>query len=187
MSSILYYSKHCSHCRDLLVSLSRTTTKKDVHFVCIDVREKGPDGATHIVLANGQRLLLPPNISTVPSLLLLHHGNQVVSGLANIIAKMAPNEAKVNSQATGNNGEPLAFSSYEMGTNLSDNYSYLDMSADELSAKGNGGTRMMHSYMGIGNSQTIATPPDDYEPNKVGTVDLGMIANKRAEDVRLKG
>ncbi len=187
MSSILYYSKHCRHCRDLLVSLSKTKTKKDIHFVCIDVREKGPKGTTHIVLTNGQRLLLPPNITTVPSLLLLHHGNQVISGLAGIMSQMAPNEARISSQATGNNGEPLAFSSYEMGSNLSDNYSYLDMSADDLSAKGNGGLRMMHSYMGIGDSQSIATPPDDYEPNKVGTVDLGMIASKRAEDVRLKG
>ena len=45
--------------------------KEEVHFVCIDTREKHEDGTTHIVLKNGQRLLMPPNIKKVPSILLL--------------------------------------------------------------------------------------------------------------------
>ena len=84
---------------------------------------------------------------------------------------------------TNNNGEPLAFSYYEMGTMLSDNYSYLDMSAEELSAKGNGGLRMMHSYTGWSDNQSIATPPDDYVPNKVGNVDMGKLQEKRNTEV----
>ena len=71
-------------------------------------------------------------------------------------------------------------------TVLSDNYSYLDMSAEELSAKGNGGLRMMHNYCTINQNQTIATPPDDYEPDKVGSVDLGKLQMQRANEVRQK-
>ena len=89
-------------------------------------------------------------------------------------------------QATNHNGEPQAFSFCEMGSSLSDNYSYLDMSAEDLSAKGNGGLRQMHSYCTINQSDSIATPPDDYEPDKVGAVDLGKLQMQRANDVRQK-
>ena len=71
-----------------------------------------------------------------------------------------------------------------MGNSLSDNYSYLDMSPDDLMAKGNGGLRMMHSYCTINQNQTIETPPDDYEPDKVGQVDLGKLQMARASEVR---
>ena len=60
----------------------------------------------------------------------------------------------------------------------------LDMTAEELSAKGDGGLRMRHNYMLINESQIIATPPDDYEPDKVGAVDLGKLQAKRNNEIR---
>ena len=186
MSSVLYYSNYCQHCKDLLTKISRTKTRDDIHFVCIDKREKHKDGSTHIILENGQRLLLPPNVKKVPSILLLHHGNRVLDGIHEITHYLSPGEVEINNQATNFNGEPMAFSFSEMGSNMSDNYSYLDMSAEELSAKGNGGLRMMHSYSTISGNQTIATPPEDYEPDKVGQVDLGKLQMQRANDVRQK-
>ena len=161
----------------------RTKTRDDIHFVCIDKREKHKDGTTHVILENGQRLLLPPNVKSVPTVLLLHHGNRVIDGLKEINHFLTPGEVKINEKATNNNGEPLAFSMNEMGSGLSDNYSYLDMSAEELSAKGNGGLRMMHSYTGWSDNQSIATPPDDYVPNKVGNVDMGKLQEKRNTEV----
>jgi hypothetical protein len=183
MSSVLYYSNYCNHCKQLLLKLSRTKTRDDIHFVCIDKREKHKDGTTHVILENGQRLLLPPNVKSVPTVLLLHHGNRVIDGLKEINHFLTPGEVKINEKATNNNGEPLAFSMNEMGSGLSDNYSYLDMSAEELSAKGNGGLRMMHSYTGWSDNQSIATPPDDYVPNKVGNVDMGKLQEKRNTEV----
>jgi hypothetical protein len=82
------------------------------------------------------------------------------------------------------NGEPLAFSFDEMGHTLSDNYSYLDMSADELSAKGNGGLRQMHNYMSINGDLSISTPPDTYTPDKVGSVDMSQLQAQRDMDIR---
>jgi hypothetical protein len=185
MSAVLYYSNYCNHCKDLLMKISRSKSKEDLHFVCIDKREKHKDGSTHIVLENGQRLLLPPNVKKVPSVLLLHHGNRVIDGIKEITHYLKPGDVEINNTATNFNGEPLAFSVCEMG-GLSDNYSYLDMSSEELSAKGDGGTRMMHSYTGWNQTQSIPTPPEDYEPNKVGNVDLGKIQEQRNKDIRQK-
>ena len=186
MSLALYYSKFCTHCKELLLQLSRTQIKKDIHFICIDQRETNKDGSVHIILSNGQRLLLPPNITTVPAILLLHHGNRAITGISAILQYLKPSEQQVNDKATSFNGEPLAFSVSEMGNNLSDTYSYLDMSAEELSAKGNGGLRIMHNYMLLDQNQTIATPPDDYVPDKMGTIDMNKIMEKRATDIKEK-
>lgn len=184
MSLALYYSKYCKHCKELLLQLSRTQIKKDIHFICIDQRETIKDGSVHIILSNGQKLLMPPNITTVPSILLLHHGNRVLAGMASILQYLKPSQKRANDAATSFNGEPLAFSMSEMGDSLSDTYSYLDMSAEELSAKGNGGLRIMHNYMLLDQHQTIATPPDDYVPDKMGTVDMSKIIEKREKDIQ---
>ena len=184
MSSVLYYSKFCNHCKELITKIAKTKTKDEIHFVCIDNRERHKDGTTNIILDNGQRLLLPPNISTVPSILLLHHGNRVLAGIKEILHYLKPGETTIMNQATNFNGEPQAFSFCEMGSSSSDNYSYLDMTAEELSAKGDGGLRMRHNYMLINESQIIATPPDDYEPDKVGAVDLGKLQAKRNNEIR---
>ena len=185
MSVALYYSNYCEHCKELLMKVSRTKTSNDIHFICIDNRMKQSDGSTHIILENGQHLLLPPNVSKVPSILLLHHGNRIMDGLKDIYNYLNPAEAEVNNTATLENGEPLAFSTSEMGSTLSDNYSYFDMSSDDLSAKGDGGLRMMHNYTGISDNQIIATPPDDYEPNKVGDVDMSKLEAERNQDIQI--
>ena len=186
MSAILYYSNFCTHCKELLYKLSRSQIKKDLHFVCIDKRQRQADGAIHISLENGETLLLPPNVKKVPAILLLHHGNRVIDGLSEIQQYLTPQQKIITEVATQSNGEPLAFSMNEMGAGLSDSYSYLDMSADDLSAKGSGGLRMMHSYTTLSGNQSIATPPEDYVPNKIGSVDLGKLQEKRNQDIAHK-
>lgn len=59
-----------------------------------------------------------------------------------------------------------------MGSVHSDNFSFLDMSSEELSAKGTGGTRLMYNYSSLEPDQRIETPVDDYVPNKVNPDEL---------------
>lgn len=184
MSSVLYYSNQCPHSRILLAQLAKSRQSKDIHFICIDNREKHVNGEINIILNTGQRILLPPTVKSVPSLMLLHHGNRVIPGIKEILHYLKPGEVTLTNQATNMNGEPLAFSFNEMGSNLSDTYSYLDMTAEQLSAKGDGGLRMRHNYMLINEDQTIATPPDDYQPDKVGSVDLGKLQAARNNEIR---
>ena len=182
MSSILYYSNFCEPSKKLLFELSRSKIKEDIHFVCIDNREKGPENATHILLSNGQKLLLPPQVVKVPALLLLFRGHQVLFG-KEIYTHLKEKMDHVKTVATQNNQEPLAFSIYEMGNTLSDNYSYLDLNSDDLSAKGNGGLRILHNYVTLDATCPIETPPESYVPDKIGNVDLGKIQMKRNQDI----
>ncbi len=180
MSFILYYSNYCKHCKNLLKRVSQDPVKDDIHFLCIDKRVN-KNGALYIQLENGQEILLPPNVRTVPSLLLLNKGNVVVDG-ENINNYLFKN--KNNNRIGG--GEPLAFSLNDFGTIVSDNYSYLDQGSDEMAAKGNGGLRQMHNYVAINQNDNIDTPPDNYVPDKIGnnnTMTLDQIAAQRDKDI----
>ena len=70
MSTILYYSNYCKNCQNLLQALAQTSVKDDMHFICIDKRVKKANNATYIILENGQEILLSPNVTKVPALLL---------------------------------------------------------------------------------------------------------------------
>jgi len=80
MSSVLYFSNYCDNCKKLLHFLSRSPQSKEMHFVCIDKRQKQSNGSTHVILPNGSQILLPPNITRVPALLLLNKSNHVLFG-----------------------------------------------------------------------------------------------------------
>ena len=183
MSSVLYYSKYCDNCQKLLYEIGKTNIQHNMHFLSIDKRVQ-IDQKWYIVLNNGKQIFLPPNIVKVPSLLLLNKGNKILIG-KDVLNYLRPQIHQEKFQATQNNMEPLAFSIYEMGTSMSDNYSYLDQTADEMSAaKGSGGLRQMHSFVKLNQIDKIETPAEDYEPDKVGEVDLGKIQVQREKDIK---
>jgi hypothetical protein len=66
----------------------------------------------------------------------------------------------------------------------SDNYSFLDQSPDELSAKGNGGMRQLYNYATIDLVDKIETPPDTYSPDKVGSVSMEQLQQKRQSEIQ---
>ena len=70
MSSILYYSNFCDPSKKLIQMISKSKIKDEIHFVCIDKRIAGNDGATYVILENNQQMILPPTITRVPALLL---------------------------------------------------------------------------------------------------------------------
>ena len=147
MSSILYYSKYCEVSKKYLQLLSKSNVQKDVHFICIDKRIKDTSNKTYIVLDNGQKIILPENVTRVPALLLLTQGYNVLYG-DDIIQHLKPRQEVEVRQATQNNMEPMAFS-LGGGDIVSDQYSFLDQDPEELEAKGNGGMRQMHNYVDL--------------------------------------
>ena len=181
MSSVLYYSKYCENCKKLLYQLGKTDIQKNIHFLSIDKRiDRG--GKIYIILDNGNEIFMPPNIVSVPTLLLLNRGNKILVG-NDVINFFKPQISQEKIQATKNNMEPLAFSMFEMGTSMSDTYSYLDQTPDEMEAKGEGGLRQMHSFVKLNHNDKIETPPEDYEPDKVGQVDMGKLQASREAEI----
>jgi hypothetical protein len=171
MSSILYYSNYCEHSKKLLQNLTKANLTNDIHFICIDKRVKEANNKIYIVLENGQKIIMPENVTRVPALLLLTQGYQVLYG-ESILQHFKPKMETQVKTATYNNLEPRAFSfggggggggGGGFGSVVSDQYSFLDMDSDSLSAKGNGGMRQMHNYVDLNYSDSIPTPADDHD------------------------
>ena len=130
-------------------------------------------------------MLLPPTINRVPALLLLNHGNSVIFG-EEILSKFKNNKPSVQEQKKFIEPEAFTFGGFASYGVSSDNFSFLDQSSDELSAKGDGGLRQLRNNATINYVDTIETPPDDYAPNKVGNVSMEELQNKRANDIPTK-
>jgi hypothetical protein len=173
MSSILYYSNFCEHSKKLLNILPKANIQKDIHFICIDKRVKD-NNKTYIVLENGQKIILPDNVSRVPALLLLNQGYSVLYGEA-ILQYFKPKQEAMVKQATQNNLEPSAFSFGGGGGFIaSDQYSFLDMDSASLEAKGDGGMRQMHNYVDLNYSDQITTVADEVEYKKTNKMPEGL-------------
>ena len=186
MTSILYYSGYCQNCSKLINVLSKSKIKEELHFVNIDKRKRGGDNSIYVILEKGEEVLLPPQITKVPALLLLNDGHNVLFG-QQIYQHLQPRENSFSQKATNNNGEPSAFSLFggAMGVS-SDAYSYLDQSAEDLSAKGDGGMRQLHHYALLDTDDRINAPPEDYVPDKISTqgVTLEKLQQERSQQVQ---
>jgi hypothetical protein len=195
MSSILYYSNFCEPSKKLLQTVTKTQNVKDIHFICIDKRVKDESGKTHIILQNGQKIIMPENVVRVPALLLLNQNYKVIYG-DDIYTHLKPQKMAEIKVATKNNMEPVnfqdgfgAFSGFGGGV-VSDNYSFLDQSDTELSVKGDGGMRQMHYYVSLNdaasNSQ-MNLPQDDhaYKSGKMkeGETSVESLQRRREQEL----
>ena len=192
MSTILYYSNFCEPSKKLLQSVTKTQNTNNIHFICIDKRVKDTNGKIFIVLQNGQQILMPENVTRVPALLLLNQNYKVIYG-NDIYNYLKPQVTQQIQQATKNNMEPInfqdgfkSFGGFSGGI-VSDNYSFLDQSDNELSVKGDGGLRQIHNYVTLNESMnlTMKLPQDDFEYNKLkeGELSVEALQKRREEEV----
>jgi len=177
MSLILYYSNYCEHSKKVIQSVANDELSKDIHFISIDRRAKEADGKIYIVLPNGKKIVMPPNITKVPALLLLKDNYKVLYG-DEISGYINQKKQVTTQQVTYNNMEPMAFSFGGGGGGgfgiASDQYSFIESSAEELSAKGDGGMKQMHNYVDLSYADKITTPTEDYESGRMGAGDISM-------------
>lgn len=179
MSLVLYYSNYCQNSSKILQILSKEELKKDIHFICIDKRIKKKDGATYIILNNLKEVILPPNITKVPGLLLLNRGGQVLYG-DDILNHL---KLSINNQNNLKNQEPEAFFLGDINNSgvFSDCFSFLDQSSESLSAKGDGGLRQIRNNATLEYKDEIETPNEDYISNKIGDISLDKIQQERQQ------
>jgi hypothetical protein len=194
MSCILYYSNYCEPSKKLLQTVTKTQNAKDIHFICIDKRVKDSNGKVYIVLQNGQKIIMPENVTRVPALLLLNQNYKVIYG-DDIYKHLRPQVQQQVKEATKNNMEPVnfqdgfgAFSGFG-GCIVSDNYSFLDQSDTDLSVKGDGGLRQIHNYVTLNDSMNLSMklPSDDFDYKtdklKEGELSVEALQRKREEDL----
>ena len=62
---------------------------------------------------------------------------------------------------------------------ISDTFSFLDMSAKDLLAKGNGGLRLLHNYATLDLQDNIETPPETNISKSKQNLDINKIQEQR--------
>lgn len=167
--NILYYSNHCKFSTKVLNHLVKNDIVKSLNCICVDKRQVDQNnGNINIILENGNSVMLPPNVHSVPSLLILSDNYRVVMG-EGILSHYNLQIQENNNIATQGNGEPLSFS---LGTKdvSSEVFSSFNATPEDLSAKGEGGNRPLYNYVSANSTvNTINTPPDTYKPDKIST------------------
>jgi len=187
----LYYSNYCKHCKKVLDFLSKSGIAEKLNCICIDKRKRDPNTNQMLIhLDDGKQVLMPPNLSSVPALLLINKGYSLVLG-SDIIQHYEPEVKKKLESANFGDGEPSSYTiqSSSGGSNIvSEQFTFYDMSPDELSAKGAGGQRQLYNYVPVANSNNaINTPPDSYKPDKVSNeVTIDTLQQQRNADVPMK-
>ena len=184
---ILYYSNHCKHSQKVIQVLAKNNFQDKINYICIDTRMRDPaTNQVMIKLPSGKQVVLPPNIQSVPALLLVSQKYRILLG-DEILAHYLPSINEQTSMATGNQDEPAGFMlNTSNGMNIvSEQYTYYGMSPDELSAKGTGGMRQMHNYVSaFHNPSLINTPADSYKPDKIGSaITIDTLQQTRNEDI----
>jgi hypothetical protein len=136
-----------------------------------------------VFLDNGTTVMLPLNIHSVPSVLLVNDKYRVIVG-EEIYKHFMPKVAVQNDIATNHNGEPEAYVLGAASNVVSEQYTFYGMTPDELSAKGRGGMRQMYNYVAaMDNGFSIPTPPDTYRPDKINEDSVEKLQQKRNEDL----
>lgn len=180
MTSILYYSNYCENCKSLLQILSKTKIHDSLHYICVDNRVKKQNGSVYVIIENKSEILLPPNITKVPALLLINKNYETIFGKESILKYLNPQENFISKINMNRNIEPSSYS-FNIGAYgvVSDNYSFLDQTPESLLSKGDGGFRQMYHYAGLNNSDNIETPDENYTPDKIGNLSIEQIQQSR--------
>jgi hypothetical protein len=181
--NILYYSNYCKHSKAILDYLVKNDLVESLNCICIDQRKVDQQkGQIHVTLENGSTVLLPPNVYSVPSLLLVKENYKCVVGneIKNVYKQKV---LENNDSAFQGNGEPLSFS---LGSRdiQSEQFTFYNSTTEDLSAKGSGGMRPLYHYVPADGNMSIPTPPDTYKSNKVGQdVTVDTLQQKRSDEM----
>jgi hypothetical protein len=184
---LLYYSNYCKHSQKVVNFFVKNNLTHLANFICIDKRKVDPNtGQTTVLLENGTEIMLPPNIHSVPALMLVKDNYRIVYG-SDIMGHYGSEIKTQMNDATSGEGEPSGFS---FGTSNGDNivsekFTFFGASPEDLSAKGSSQNRQMHHYVPAGgNASTINTPPDTYRPNKLSeNVTVDSLQQQRNEEI----
>ena len=134
---------------------------------------------------------MPPNIQSVPSLLLVREGYRVILGDDIIqhyqIDANRETKKKISNQIHEPIGTELFLSNGGMNIR-SEQYTEFNLTPDELSAKGSSNRRNLYNYVSVNDDIiSIQTPPDTYQPDKVDSgITVDTLQQKRMDEIESK-
>ena len=187
----LYYSNYCKHSQRILQFLVKGNLADKINFLCIDKREKDiNNNQIYIILENGSKEIMPPNVQSVPALLLVKHGYRVLLGDDIVEHFQQAANLETKKKMMTQQIEPIGTSLQSSGgmNVTSEQYTMYNLTSDELSAKGNGTRRQLYNYVSANEEIiSIQTPPDTYQADKVSNdITVDTLQQKRMDEIETK-
>lgn len=185
----LYYSNLCKHSQRVLQYLVKNNMTNQLSFICIDKRSRDANNnQIYILLEDGKRVIMPPNIQSVPSLLLVKQNYRVILGEDIIRFYQLKLQEPARQMNQNKIVEPVGTSlmASNQGMNIiSEQYTFYNLTPEELSAKGAGGRRPMYNYvMAAQDINSINTPPETYAADKISNdTTIDKIQEKRNSEL----
>jgi len=168
---ILYYSNYCKHSQKLLQYLVKNSLSDKISFICIDRRLRDPQTQALVAMMDdGKSIIIPPNVQSVPTLLLIKQKYSALVGDA-IYDYLKPMSQAQHARATMENGEPIgyAITNGNASGNIQSQFDiYMSASHD---------------------TPHIYAPPEDYQSGKIkgGEGDTSLVDNlKQMRDQELQ-
>jgi hypothetical protein len=161
-NDVFYYSNYCPHSKRVLQMISRHGLIERISCLCVDKRRQDPQTMTwQIMTERGQWKPLPPILRNVPSILCVRAKCTVVDGSEACLGYLANTYQLPIEQDAGRAVQVHAngVGGVVMGPGAT---------IEPMSANAFGGTT--NSYVSVNSApQTISTPPETYQPNKLGS------------------
>jgi hypothetical protein len=184
---ILYYSNFCQHSKKVIDYIAKSGLIEKIHAICIDKRSTDHTGQVFVTLENGKKIMLPPNVHSVPVLLLGKQNYSAVLG-NDILDYFKPQVNEETETAQQYNGEPIGVPLSQSSAGvaiISEKFTPYDLLPDDLSAKSMSQKRPMHNYVSADHhNYKIPTPPDTYRPDKVdSSVSIDTLTEQRNSDI----
>jgi hypothetical protein len=185
---ILYYSNYCKHSQKTVSTLVKGNLSDKISFICIDKRTRDPKtNQQFILLENGTKVVMPPNLHNVPALLLVNQNYRFIYG-DEIIKHYHPEILSKTNVATNYNGEPIGYhlANFSGNTNniVSEKYTSYNLTPDDLSAKSSSKNRQLYNYVSAEDNVFINTPDDKYKPDKISTnVTIDSLQQQRIDEI----
>ena len=189
---ILYYSNHCPNSQKVIQYIAKFGLIDKINAICIDKRSiDNVSGQVFVQLESGKKIMLPPNVHSVPAMLVVKNNYSAIFG-QDIIRYFEPIAREKLEQAHHDNGEPIGMSLAPSSAGvaiMSEQYTLYDLSPDDLSAKSRSEKRPMYNYVSASHQPyKIPTPPDMYRPDKIGeSVSIETLTQKRNNDINTGG
>jgi hypothetical protein len=186
---ILYYSNYCTNSQKIVQYISKFGLVDSLNAICIDKRSVDKNtGQIYVQLENGKKIMLPPNVHSVPALLIKQNNYSAIFG-KDIIQYFEPVVLEKTKSAQRVNGEPVGISLTPSSAGvsiMSEQYTMYDLTSDDLSAKSRSEKRPMYNYVSANHeSYKIPTPPDTYRPDKIGgSVSVESLTQKRDSEIQ---
>lgn len=204
---IFYYSNYCKHCQKIVQFIIKHGIVDKISSICIDKRKRDHNNnQMYIILENGERVSLPPNLQSVPSVLCVKHNYTLLTGVDNILKyfvnKYSPqiqhqphaglmSTPTIDSPFLENPGryqekDPVGYDVMTAGPGAitSEAFTSYQLEHEDLMGVSQSNNRPLYNYTPVNANFTIPTPDDTYRPDKVsGDITIDQLQNQRNQEV----